>query len=184
MSDVSSHSFVFCSQAGVSSTALFPASDAIDPVVLPEPAPSKKTPATTPRSVRKAKISTPSTSSKKAGAAATTTLVMFDDIFLQHKTGKTCQECPQRLDVLCGPKGTLMQKSDFEELEFESHLSEAPLSDILRVHNWEYISELKRLCSGINDADPKANPVFLDPPGHPQDTQVTIDLTRQLTSIR
>ncbi len=49
---------------------------------------------------------------------------------------------------------------------------QAPLCDILRVHEWEYVSELRRVCGAINDSDPKASPTFLDPPGHPKDTVV------------
>jgi len=65
-----------------------------------------------------------------------------------------------------------MSKTDFESLAFESHLHQAPLSDILRVHEWEYVSELRRKCGGIDEGDPKQQPVFMDPPGHPQDTRV------------
>ena len=48
------------------------------------------------------------------------TLIVCDDIFAKHKTGKFCQECPERVTVLCGTQGSLRQLES-GHLQWENH---------------------------------------------------------------
>ena len=48
------------------------------------------------------------------------TLIICDDIFAKHKTGKSCQECPERVAVLCGSRGTLRSIAS-GHLQWENH---------------------------------------------------------------
>jgi hypothetical protein len=96
------------------------------------------------------------------------TLVVFDQVFEQYQTAKGCQECSARVTTLMGSHG-IIRTADPEGLTFEEHAQEAALADILRVHDWEYVSELQRRCANMTSDDIKC----LDPPGHPQDTSLS-----------
>jgi hypothetical protein len=48
------------------------------------------------------------------------TLIICDDIFAKHKTGKSCQECPERVTVLCGSDG-ILRTMESGLLQWESH---------------------------------------------------------------
>lgn len=103
------------------------------------------------------------------------TLIVFDQVFYKHQTAKGCQECPERVESLMGQKGVLRTGSeDADEIHFEEHVQEASISDILRVHEWEYICQLRKLCALKGEANAHKDRDLLsrtlEPPGHPSDT--------------
>jgi acetoin utilization deacetylase AcuC-like enzyme len=98
------------------------------------------------------------------------TLVIFDQVFEKYQTYKGCQECSQRVTSIMGSQG-IIRTGDHEGLTFEEHAQPASIADILRVHDWEYVSELQRRCANMSPEglDFKC----ADPPGHPQDTSLS-----------
>jgi hypothetical protein len=70
------------------------------------------------------------------------TLIIFDQAFEKYQTTKGCQECSQRVSCIMGPQG-IIKTGDFDGLSFEEHAAPASIADILRVHDWEYVSELQ-----------------------------------------
>mmetsp|Transcript_9784 Transcript_9784/g.23927 ORF Transcript_9784/g.23927 Transcript_9784/m.23927 type:complete len:291 (+) Transcript_9784:792-1664(+) len=59
---------------------------------------------------------------------------------------------------------------DLKNLRFETVARQAPLADLLRVHDWEYLNDLKHRCQ---EAKKHRGKTWLDPPGHPRDTLVS-----------
>jgi acetoin utilization deacetylase AcuC-like enzyme len=108
------------------------------------------------------------TPAKLNGANACDTLIVFDQVFEQYQTYKGCQECSQRVTSLMGAQG-IIRTGESDGLSFEDQAEEASLADILRVHDWEYVSELQRRCANMSLDQIKC----LDPPGHPQDTSLS-----------
>eukprot|EP00285_Hemiselmis_virescens_P009725 CAMPEP_0173391804 /NCGR_PEP_ID=MMETSP1356-20130122/18596_1 /TAXON_ID=77927 ORGANISM="Hemiselmis virescens, Strain PCC157" /NCGR_SAMPLE_ID=MMETSP1356 /ASSEMBLY_ACC=CAM_ASM_000847 /LENGTH=517 /DNA_ID=CAMNT_0014349495 /DNA_START=67 /DNA_END=1616 /DNA_ORIENTATION=+ len=110
-----------------------------------------------------------------AKGGATGTLILTEEGHcLAHKTGNACLECPRRVELLCGTSGILRTGIDADDLlhqlKFENHNKEAPLADLLRVHDWEYLHELISRC---DEARRHKGKTWLDPPGHPRDTLVS-----------
>ena len=108
------------------------------------------------------------TPAKLKGAKGYQTLILFDQVFEQYQTYKGCQECSQRITSLMGAQG-IIRTGEPEGLSFEDQAEQASLADILRVHDWEYVSELQRRCANMSFDQIKC----LDPPGHPQDTSLS-----------
>lgn len=65
----------------------------------------------------------------------------------EHDTGNH-QENALRTALLCGPEGCLRRKAlaDFVEWVDTDKLSSPPISDLLRVHEFEYLDHLEKKC--------------------------------------
>ena len=101
--------------------------------------------------------------------------MITSDVYVKHKTGRHCLECPVRIELLSGDKGILrtgaMDDDELLKLKFEPCVNRAKLSDILRVHEWSYIHTLMKACENAGLSGRKA--MWIDPPGHPRDTMVS-----------
>lgn len=104
----------------------------------------------------------------KLKAVGGPTLIIFDQVFEKYQTAKGCQECSQRVTSIMGTHG-IVRTGEFDGLTFEEQAQPASIADILRVHDWEYVSELQRRCANMSPDDIKC----LDPAGHPQDTSLS-----------
>jgi hypothetical protein len=104
----------------------------------------------------------------KLKAVGGPTLIIFDQVFEKYQTAKGCQECSQRVSSIMGTQG-IVRTGEFDGLTFEEQAQPASIADILRVHDWEYVSELQRRCANMSPDDIKC----LDPAGHPQDTSLS-----------
>lgn len=57
-----------------------------------------------------------------------------------------------RLDVLVAEGRGILHATEFASaLQWEQHVSPAPLSDVLRVHDWTYVKSLQQRCQAIPD---------------------------------
>lgn len=90
---------------------------------------------------------------KLESEAATGTLLVYQPTCLDHHND-THQENRERLGVLCGPKGVL-HKDRFKDLRWANlnELKPARLNDMLRVHSFEYIQHLERVCGLLPEQD-------------------------------
>ena len=84
-----------------------------------------------------------------APSLASRMLVIYPPICLNHET-MTHQERKERLVVLCGRDGVL-RRPRFEALEWADGQSIRPasISDMLRVHEYDYIRHLRRTCKAL-----------------------------------
>lgn len=109
------------------------------------------------------------------GKDSSSTLVITSDVYVKHKTGRHCLECPVRIELISGVQGILrtgtMDDDALLQLKFEPCVNRAKLSDILRVHEWSYIHTLMKACENAALSGRKA--MWIDPPGHPRDTMVS-----------
>ena len=55
-----------------------------------------------------------------------------------------------------GSQGVVRTASEELGLSFEEHAEQAGIADILRVHDWEYISELQRRCANMRAEEIRA----------------------------
>jgi len=62
------------------------------------------------------------------------------------------QESPRRIEVLCGENGAL-RRPQLSGLEWmnEEEIEMAPITDVLRVHEWEYIQHIKNKAAECKD---------------------------------
>ncbi|TMW55296.1 hypothetical protein Poli38472_013187 [Pythium oligandrum] len=92
------------------------------------------------------------------------TLVVYQPTCLDHHND-THQENRERLSVLCGPQG-ILQKPRFRSLKWANlrELKPARLNDVLRVHSFQYIRHLERLCDGLPEQNDRysVGPLYLE----------------------
>lgn len=84
-----------------------------------------------------------------SAAMAVRTLIIYPLACLEHET-LNHQESKDRLLVLCGPQGVL-RRPRFASLEWADGASVLPAttSDILRVHEYDYIRHLRAICQAL-----------------------------------
>jgi acetoin utilization deacetylase AcuC-like enzyme len=90
---------------------------------------------------------------KKVESDTVGTLLVYQPTCLDHHND-THQENRERLGVLCGPEGVL-HKDRFKDLQWANlnELKPARLNDMLRVHSFEYIQHLERVCGLLPEQD-------------------------------
>lgn len=100
-----------------------------------------------------------STSSITSPIQKGTAIICPHSCFL-HNTGKCHQECITRLEVLCGLNGVL-RRPEFHNVHWieGNDVPPAELSDILRVHDVDYIMHLQEKA---NEARMKNESIYLD----------------------
>jgi acetoin utilization deacetylase AcuC-like enzyme len=58
------------------------------------------------------------------------------------------QEVPLRYEALCGQQGVLRHE-EFQRCRFEFNPPKARISDVLRVHDYDYVHEVQSRCAEI-----------------------------------
>lgn len=95
----------------------------------------------------------------------TSTVVFTDYLCQQHYTcppsALGTQNCPpenvRRLQVLLDDKNGVLRSQDLSSyLSFSMHSHAAPISEVLRVHEWSYVRKIQYLCEHLTD-DPESD---------------------------
>ncbi|CAM9682331.1 unnamed protein product, partial [Ectocarpus sp. 6 AP-2014] len=92
-----------------------------------------------------------------AGAPKTRTAVLHHPLCLQHHSCPPIRrwgadpppENVKRLEVIYNEDSGVLRADEFSGLEWDSNPSRAELADVLRVHDFNYVEKLERLCSNI-----------------------------------
>ncbi|KAK9832139.1 hypothetical protein WJX74_000443 [Apatococcus lobatus] len=86
------------------------------------------------------------------------TLIIAPHACHQHHTcpepiSRATRDCPpensQRLTVLAHPEQGILRSAEFKALQWEEECTAAPLADVLRVHDWNYVKHLQAKCNAI-----------------------------------
>ncbi|CAM9799296.1 unnamed protein product, partial [Ectocarpus sp. 12 AP-2014] len=92
-----------------------------------------------------------------AEAPKTRTAVLHHPLCLQHHSCPPIRrwgadpppENVKRLEVIYNEDSGVLRADEFSGLEWDSNPSRAELADVLRVHDFNYVEKLERLCSSI-----------------------------------
>lgn len=92
-------------------------------------------------------------------------LIIHSQRCLQHRVDEGAQEHGGRLQALLGPSGVLTQEPLRSQVMWEHWDHEASLTDILRVHEWDYVSQLMKRCRELQELqDASSNAEHPSPP--------------------
>ena len=62
---------------------------------------------------------------------------------VNHDTGATHQENKRRLEVLCRAGDGALRRAGLGSMQWDHEANPVVVSDLLRVHDWEYIQHVK-----------------------------------------